>query len=100
MSKITVNTAQVEEIADAMNRLNTKLNDTLEASRDTVNGLQQVWSGQASEESRSAYNNFAKKYFDTYRQLIDQYVVFLREAVAKGYYDVETANSELSDAFN
>ncbi len=99
MAKITVNTDQVSEIASNIESLNKKLTDELNTSRDLFNALGNSWSGEAFEASKSAYNEFATKFFQTYYDVIDNYVKFLRNNVSQGYFDVETVNTNLSEAF-
>lgn len=99
MARIQINTDQVSEIAGAIETLNKKLTDELNASRDLFTTLGNSWSGEAYESSKSAYNEFATKYFQTYYDIIDNYVKFLRTNVSRGYFDVETTNTSLSDAF-
>jgi len=99
MSKITVNTDQVADIANEIESLNKKLSDELNTSRDLFTQLGNSWSGEAYENSKNAYNEFASKFFQTYYDIIDNYVKFLRTNVSQGYFDVETVNSNLSEAF-
>ena len=99
MSKITVNTDQVADIANEIESLNKKLSDELNTSRDLFTQLGNSWSGEAFEASKSAYNEFATKFFQTYYDVIDNYVKFLRTNVSQGYFDVETVNTNLSEAF-
>jgi uncharacterized protein YukE len=61
--------------------------------------LQSEWQGEASEETRTAFNTFAQKYFQNYYEILDSYVKFLRTNVAQGYFETETANTTLADAF-
>lgn len=98
MARIQINTDQVTEIAAELEMLNKKLTDELEASKDVFAALGNSWSGEAYESSKAAYNEFATKYFQTYYDIIDNYVKFLRNNVSQGYFDVETANTNLSDA--
>ncbi|HRU98918.1 MAG TPA: WXG100 family type VII secretion target [Ruminococcus sp.] len=99
MPRIQINTDQVSEIASVIESLNRKLSDELTASRDLFTTLGNSWSGEAYEASKAAFNEFATKYFQTYYDIIDNYVKFLRTNVSQGYFDVETANTSLSDAF-
>lgn len=99
MPRIQINTDQVNEIASGIESLNRKLSDELTASRDLFTSLGNSWSGEAYEASKAAFNEFATKYFQTYYDIIDNYVKFLRTNVSQGYFDVETANTSLSDAF-
>ena len=47
----------------------------------------------------SAYDTFATNYFQTYYDIIDAYVKFLRQNVSTDYQATETANTNLADAF-
>jgi WXG100 family type VII secretion target len=97
--QIKVNTEQVEQIAGNIERLNNQLNDSLKNSQQTITNLKNSWEGQASDATISSFNEFAQKYFQNYYDVIDQYVKFLRQNVATGYFQTETANSNLADAF-
>ena len=97
--QIRVNTAQVAQIASTIESLNKKLNDELITSRAAVNSLSSTWEGEASQATISSFEDFAKKYFESYYEIIDNYVKFLRANVETGYFDTETANTNISDAF-
>ncbi|MBQ7186004.1 MAG: WXG100 family type VII secretion target [Ruminococcus sp.] len=98
-NSIKINTDEVEQIASDLERLNGKLEDTLNHSKQTINDLDDIWEGEAAQATISAYNSFAQTYFQTYKDVLDQYVKFLRQNVAKGYTDTETTNINLADAF-
>ena len=97
--QIKVNTEQVEQIAGTIESLNSQLSDSLQNGQNTISNLQNTWEGQASEATIGAFNEFAQKYIKEYYDVIDQYVKFLRENVAAGYFQTETANTNLADAF-
>jgi WXG100 family type VII secretion target len=97
--QIKVNTEQVEQIAGNIERLNGQLNDSLKNSQQTINNLKNTWEGQASDATISSFNEFAQKYFQNYYDIMDQYVKFLRQNIATGYFQTETANTNLADAF-
>ena len=96
---ITLNIEQVHEIAAQIESDNKALQDLLTQSQKTVDGLSSVWTGKASDETRTAYNTFASKYFETYYDLLNQYVKFLRSNVAEQYTTTESSNTRLADAF-
>ncbi|MFI3312540.1 MAG: WXG100 family type VII secretion target [Eubacteriales bacterium] len=98
-TKITLDSAQVLSIADQITADNALLLETLNASKSTIDGLSSTWTGQASEETMAAYSTFATQYFQTYYDVLEQYVKFLRTNVAAQYEEVETANTQLADAF-
>ena len=96
---IKIDTAQVMAIADNLDNLNNNMQDTLNAARKAVAGLESIWSGEAASATIEAVNSFANDYFASYKDLIDQYVNFLRKNVSEGYSSVETVNTSLADSF-
>lgn len=97
--QIRVNTDQVAQIASSIEGLNKKLDDELKNSQTAIKSLASTWEGEASQATISAYDSFAAKYFQTYYDIIDSYVKFLRTNVETGYFDTETTNNTLADAF-
>lgn len=96
---VRVNTDQVGQIASNLEKLNKRLREELERSKSIVNDLKNVWSGEAANETISSFNEFANKYFQTYEDILQNYVNFLRTNVEQGYFDTEVANISLADAF-
>lgn len=99
MAKITVNTDQVSSIAAEIEKLNNQLFEELERSRKLFDKLGNSWHGEAYDTSRDAYNSFASKYFNDYKKIIEQYIQFLRNNVSQGYFEVESSNVSLGEAF-
>jgi Uncharacterized protein conserved in bacteria len=97
--QIRVNTAQVAQIASNIESLNKKLSEELVTSQSAVKGLSATWEGEAAQATIAAFDSFASKYFQSYYDVIDNYVKFLRVNVETGYFDTETANSNISDVF-
>ena len=97
--QIRVSTAQVGEIARTIESLNQRLSEELTNSQKTITDLSNTWDGEAAEATISAYNEFAAKYFQNYYDILDNYVKFLRTNVEQGYFETETANVQLADAF-
>lgn len=97
--QIRVNTDQVAQIASSIEALNKKLDDELKTSQNTIKALSSTWEGEASQATVSAFDSFAAKYFQNYYDIIDSYVKFLRTNVEAGYFDTETSNTTLADAF-
>jgi len=97
--QIKVNTDQVAQIASTIEGLNKDLKESLENSKKIVNGLSNTWEGEASQATISSFNEFANKFFQNYYDVIDNYVKFLRTNVDSGYFETETTNTNLSDAF-
>lgn len=98
-NSIRVNTDQVAQIASNLESLNKRLTDELNNSKATVDQLANIWEGEAAQATISAFDEFAAKYFQNYEDVITQYVQFLRINVDAGYFETETANVGLADAF-
>lgn len=98
-NSIRINTDQVEQIANKIDSLNKQLTEELHTSKATIDGLGNIWEGEASQATISAFNEFASNYFQNYEDVITQYVQFLKTAVAQGYFETETQNINLADAF-
>ena len=96
---VRVDTDQVAQIANNLEKLNKDLSTTLTDSKKTVDNLANIWKGEAASETISAFDSFAAKYFKTYEDIIDQYVKFLRQNVDAGYVQTENTNVNLSGAF-
>ena len=98
-NNLRVNTDQVSQIASNLESLNKRLSEELNNSKQTIDGLASIWEGEASRATIQAFDEFAAKYFKNYEDTITQYVKFLRENVAAGYFETETQNIGLADAF-
>lgn len=99
MTGITLDTEQVLAIASQMENDNKQLQQLLNDSKSSVDSLSSYWSGKAADETRSSYEAFANKFFQTYYDILDQYVKFLRRNVAEQYEQTEGVNTQLADAF-
>ena len=98
-TQITIDSEQVLSIASQIESDNQRLQDLLTQSKSTVDGLSAVWTGGAADETRSSYEAFAGKFFQTYHDVLDQYVKILRNNVSSQNEQVEQANRQLADAF-
>ena len=96
---IKISTDQEAAIATSIENNNKKLKSTLEDSQSAVKSLSSTWQGEAAQSTISAYDTFATNYFQTYYDIIDAYVKFLRQNVSTDYQATETANTNLADAF-
>ena len=96
---IRVNTDQVAQIATNLENLNKRLAEELTNSKTALDGLASVWEGDAAQATISSFDEFAGKFFQNYEEVIEQYVKFLRVNVEQGYFDTETQNIGLADAF-
>ncbi len=98
-NSIRVNTDQVAQIANNLERLNKRLTEELANSKATLHSLESVWEGEAAQATISSFDEFSALYFQEYEDIITQYVSFLRTNVEQGYFDTETQNIGLADAF-
>lgn len=98
-TRITIDSEQVLGIATQIESDNQQLQQLLNDSKTTLDNLASVWTGQAAEQTRSSYSTFSAQYFQSYFDILDQYVKFLRTNVAQQYTEVETLNTQLADAF-
>jgi WXG100 family type VII secretion target len=98
-TRITIDSEQVLGIAGQIEADNQQPQQLLEDSKATLNNLASTWTGGAAEQTRSSYETFAGKYFQTYFDVLEQYVKFLRTNVAEQYTEVENLNTQLGDAF-
>ena len=98
-NSIRINTDQVEQIATNIENLNKRLTEQLTDSKATVDQLSNIYEGEAAQAIISAFDEFANKYFQNYVDVITQYVQFLRTNIAQGYFDTETQNISLAEAF-
>ncbi len=97
--QIKVNTDAVADIANSIEASNERLTTLLEESKQSIDNLKNTWEGEAANATVEAYQSFAAKYFESYHDIIASYVSFLRTNVEQGYFDTETANINLADAF-
>ena len=98
-NNLRVDTDQVLQIAQNLEDQNNKLLETLEDGKKTVDNPANIWQGDAATDTVSNFDDFANKYFQNYSDIINQYVKFLRNSIAQGYVETETANVGLADAF-
>jgi len=94
-----IDSEQVLGIATQIESDNHQLHELLNDSKATINSLSSYWTGMASDETRASYDSFASKFFQSYYDVLDQYVKFLRNNVAAQYEQTEQVNTQLADAF-
>ena len=98
-TRIVLNSDQVLSIASQIESDNQELQNLLNDSKATLDGLASSWTGAAAEQTRASYDSFAGKYFQSYFDILEQYVKFLRTNVAEQYTETETRNTQLGDQF-
>jgi WXG100 family type VII secretion target len=97
--QIRVSTAQVGDIAKTIESLNLQLAEELKTSQKTIQNLSNTWDGEAAQATIASFDEFAAKFFQNYQDILNSYVTFLRTNVEQGYFETETANISLADAF-
>ncbi|MCM3694305.1 WXG100 family type VII secretion target [Neobacillus niacini] len=97
--QIRVSTAQVGDIAKTIEGLNVRLAEELKTSQKTIQNLSNTWDGEAAQATIASFDEFAAKFFQNYQDILNSYVTFLRTNVEQGYFETETANISLADAF-
>ena len=97
--EIRINTDEVAMAATSIEEINKKLNEKLLEGQSAVKALTSTWEGEAAQQTISTFDAFAGKYFESYKEMIDSYVVFLREKVEQGYFVTETKNAEIASQF-
>lgn len=96
-SKIgSVDISAVQSAASMIDSLNNELESILMATKTKVDGLLSSWQGTAASATVEAYNSFAAKYFSNYKEMLADYVTFLRNNVATGYTEIENLNKRLA----
>lgn len=99
MAMIKVDTDQVGQVANNIDSLNNQLKEELEKCKTVIDGLASTWSGEAYNATKDNFQSFATQYFQSYYEMIDNYVKFLRTNIEQGYYDNETKVSTLAENF-
>ena len=97
--EIRISTEEVNLSASSIEHLNNKLNDKLLEAQAAIKALGQTWEGEAYDRTVASFDAFAGKYFESYKELIDDYVKFLRERVGEGYFKTEVRNADLASDF-
>ena len=94
-SRITISPSEVLSIANTIASLNDRLKETLEATNKKVQDID--GQGQGINATKDNFNQFANKYYDSYHDLLNQYVEFLRHRVGELYPEADLAISNLSN---
>lgn len=92
-------TEQIEAIASDIDAQNKKLRALLDSSRNSLNSLSGVWTGEAANTTRQSYESFSNRFFQTYEQMLTNYVRYLKESVAIGFVAVEKQSIDLGGNF-
>ena len=91
---LNINTEVIKNVASSIATKNEELYTSLERSSSSMKGLSGNWTGKGGQAMIGAYSSFANKYFDSYRQMLQEYVVFLRSISADRF---EKAEQQIAD---
>mgnify|MGYP001161684225 CR=1 FL=1 len=94
-----VNTDEVTSLAGNIDTSNNNITNALDNVTSAMNRLKGAWGGAAGEKAATLFNALNSGCIEVQRLAIADYANFLRQRVASGYEQVESANTALSDAF-
>ena len=100
MTTKKIDTEQILGFAAQIESDNQQLNKLLKESKSTVDSLASYHTGKAAEETRTSYETFANKFFQTYYDVLDKYVKFLRNTVAPAYETTEIEVAQLGSTLS
>ena len=78
-----VDSAEVSAIASKLEGLNNDMDQVLQDSLNTMKALRSVWQGNDAEETITAYETHASKYFEEFKSAVEEYVTFLNKQVSE-----------------
>ena len=94
---LRIDTTAIRETAAEIARQNGRLEETLNQCQQTVHSLANSWTGAAAEATIDAFDSFAARYFDQYKEMLDQYVQFLNSSAGAGYEETEQRVARKAD---
>lgn len=86
---LKINTSAIQNVANNIASQNAELYNSLEQSRIRMKSLSGIWTGKGGQAMIGAYSSFADKYFESYYQMLQEYVTFLQDVSAKRYERAE-----------
>ncbi len=99
MSSIIVNSDEVNKVADELDRGNKDLKKELDKTSEIMLNLQKSWDSSAYRESNKAFQKFYADYSESYNDIINAYIQFLRSNVSSGYVSTEKSNIDLASQY-
>lgn len=99
MSSIVVNSDEVSKIADELEKGNKDLKKELDKTSEIMINLQKSWDSSAYKESNKAFQKFYADYSESYNDIINGYIQFLRTNVSSGYVSTEKSNIDLASQY-
>jgi len=99
MKGINISIDEVRQIATSIESLNKKLDENLRDIQKSMKNMESSWKSKAASNIQGKFDSLANKYFDKYKNVIDEYVKFLRTQVSEGYENTENQISSNADKF-
>lgn len=103
MEKIKIDTQIVSDVADKIASYNQEIDNEFEPVKNAINNLSCNWSGSASEQAMTKFNQIKSQYVENSEtsrfKVIDNYVKVLKQSVGIGYEKAEDVNTQLAEAF-
>ena len=97
-TSISFDSELVMQTAQQMEGDNQELKRLLEDSKNTIENLRSYYNGPDADATYTAYQEFSNKFFQSYYDVLDQYVKFLRAAV-QNYTETTSVNTSIADAY-
>lgn len=94
MAEIKVSSTGMREKAQSFRTIAESIRNYTEEMKQTIENLKSTWEGEASEETRAAFQRFQETFDEKYNTIIN-YAKFLEEA-ADTYDRTEEANKQNS----
>ena len=99
MEGLEISIPEVQQAASTIENLNKNLSMNLDEIKQIMNSTQDVYRSADATTIRAKFEMFSKKYFEDYKDVIDKYVAFLRNAVAEGYSSTQAKENSSANQF-
>ena len=99
MSKINMNTGEVERVAGVVETCNNAIEKKLENVTSAITSMNNTWDGEAADAASGYYTGKIRPLLDSQKTLIKNFSNFMRQSVASGYEQTEQGNTKLADNF-
>lgn len=96
---IKVNTQVVENAAQRISRLNSRINSDYDEVDKIINTLASNWTGVSADCAQGKHRKIKKDFYDLRFSVVEQIPNFLKKQVGISYENVETTVKTAADAF-
>ena len=94
----TIISSTIHGAANEFRSINANMKETLQSCRQTIENLDRIWQGEASQTTIANFRSFAGQYFDVFEDEIRKFADYLDNA-AEQYESTEKTNVSLGDSF-